>query len=68
MKLTNLTGGTVDLIAKGDPVDGQPPTASLGPRETADLNVDPENVHVKAMIEFGVLKAEGTKAAPKSKE
>lgn len=68
MKFTNLTDTTVDLLVKGDPKDGVPQTDSIGPRETKEVSADPETPTVKALLEFGVLKAEGGKAAAKAKE
>lgn len=67
MRLTNTTRETIDVIVKGEAKDGVPPTDSVAPGETKNVNADPENVAFRGHLFAGSLveERESRKAAPK---
>ncbi len=68
MKVTNNTRETRHFLKKDFKVkDGVPETVSIKAGETCDLDIDPDNVRVKAELFAGSITAPG-KAADKAAE
>ncbi len=55
MKITNNTRETMSFVLNGKAKDGNPPTDSIEPGETKDLDVDPESAQVKGRIFAGAV-------------
>lgn len=55
-RLTNTTRETISLIVKGDAKDGVPPTESLAPGETRDIDAV-ENASYRGHLAAGALLA-----------
>lgn len=55
MKITNNTTQTLDFIVAGKPKDGVPPTGSVAPGETEDLDVSPDDAKLRGCIFAGAV-------------
>jgi hypothetical protein len=55
-RLTNTTTETINLVVKGDAKNGVPPTASLKPGETREIDVV-ENGAYRGRVKMGSLVA-----------
>lgn len=72
MKITNNTRETLNFNLKGNAKDGVPPTGSVAPGETEDLDLDPADPQVQGRILAGAIsvpakvaeKVEATVSAP----
>jgi hypothetical protein len=54
MKITNNTRQTLDFVTTGKVKDGVPPTGSVKPGETADIDII-ENAHFKGLVLAGAI-------------
>jgi hypothetical protein len=67
-RLTNNTRETIDFIVKGAPKDGVPPTESIAPGETRDIEAV-DNATYKGRIAAGAITVGATRgAAPVAKD
>jgi hypothetical protein len=64
MKITNLhRNDTINFLVKGNPKDGVPPTDSIAPGESKDIDLrDPESAEIKGMIIAGLIRVPGAEA------
>jgi hypothetical protein len=64
MKITNQhRTDTLNFLVKGNPKDGVPPTDSIGPGETKDIDLrDNESAEVKGMIIAGLIRVPASEA------
>lgn len=59
MKVTNNTRETLDVLLKGEPVDGQPPTEGILPGETKSVpNIDTEHAQYKGRVAAAAISVE----------
>lgn len=69
MKIKNLTRESLDVLLKGEAVDGQPPTESIAPGETKSVpNADTEHAQFKGRVAAAAIeveRAEGRRSASK---
>jgi hypothetical protein len=56
-RLTNRTRETIDFIVKGDAKDGVPPTESLAPGETRNINAI-DNATYRGRLASGMVDVE----------
>ncbi len=67
-RLTNNTRETVDFVVKGTAKDGVPPTESLAPGETRDIDAI-DNAAFKGRVVSGLITVGAARgAAPASKD
>lgn len=69
MQITNRLNITRDFVVKGEAKDGVPPTESLAPGETRDIDVaDPESGILQGMVVGGAIEIGGGRAHRRAKE
>jgi hypothetical protein len=69
MQITNRLSVTLDFVVKGEPKDGVPPTESLAPGETRNIDVaDPESGVIRGRVIGGAIEIGGDRAHRRPKE
>ena len=62
MRITNRTRQTLDFIVAGAPKDGVPPTGSIEPGETKDLDVRADDPVLAGRMLAGAVSVEAARS------
>jgi hypothetical protein len=55
-KITNDTNRVLDFVVKGEAKDGVPPTVSIAPGETKDIDVDEKDGMLQGYLHAGAIR------------